>query len=142
MVMNRKVTGKAMSAAGGIAVGTGAALLVSLIGAVMMAWLIGGEYLQESAFGYGAMLTLLVASMSGSWITAGLVKHQRLVMCLITGGVYFLLLLGMTAFFFGGQYQGVIPTALLVAGGCTAAALLGNMGQGNRTQGRHKYRTG
>lgn len=142
MVMNRKVTGRAMSIPGGVGTGVGIAVAVSLIGALVMAWLVNGMYLPESGFGYGAMVVLLLASLTGAWTAAALVKHQRLIVCLATGGVYLLLLLGLTAFCFGGQYQGVVPTVLLVAGGSGCAALLGNMGQGNRTPRRHKYRYG
>lgn len=142
MVMNRKVTGKAMSLPGGIGTGVGIAVLVSLAGALVTAWLVDGSYLPETGFGYGAMVTLLLASGIGAGTAAGLVKHRRLIVCLVTGGVYILLLIGLTAFCFGGQYQGVVPTLLLVAGGSIAAALLGNVGQGNRTPGRHKFRSG
>lgn len=142
MVANRKVTGKAMSVPAGVSIGTGICVLITLVGALVMAWLIGGDYLPESGFGYGAMVTLLGASVAGAWTAAMLVKHQRLMVCLLTGGLYFLFLLALTAFCFGGQYQGIVPTALLITGGSIVPALLGTMGQGNRTPARHKYRSG
>lgn len=142
MVLNRKPTGTAVSLPAGIGIGVGITVLITVIGAAVLAWLINGGAVPELGFGYGAMAVLLLSSALGSWIAAALVKHQRLVVCLVTGGIYFLLLIGLTAFCFGGQYQGLLPTALLIVGGSTAAALLGNMGQGNRTSGRHKYRSG
>lgn len=142
MVRNKKVTGTAVSVPGGVGAGVGIAVALTVTGAALLAWMVDGTYMPETGFGYGAMIILLLASALGSWAAAALVKHQRLVVCLVTGGIYFLLLLGLTAFCFGGQYQGVVPTALLVGGGSTAAALLGNLGQGNRTPGRHNYRSG
>lgn len=142
MVRNKKVTGTAVSIPGGIGTGVGIAVVLTVIGAALLAWMVDAAYIPETGFGYGAMIILALASILGSWFAAAMVKHQRLAVCLVTGGIYFLLLLGLTAFCFGGQYQGVVPTALLVAGGSTAAALLGNWAQGNRTSRRHKYRSG
>lgn len=142
MTLNRKVSGRAMSAPGGIAAGIGVCVLVTVIGALILAWLMNSTYLPESGAGYGAMLTLLAASLAGSMLAAGLVKRQRLLICMITGGVFLLLLLAMTAFCFGGQYQGIVPTVILISGGSAAASLLGTIGQGNRTPRRHKRRYG
>lgn len=142
MVANRKVTGKAMSVLAGVSVGAGICVLITLAGSLIIAWLVGADRLPESGFGYGAMVTLLGASVAGAWAAATLVKHQRLMVCLLTGGIYFLLLLSLTTFCFGGQYQGIVPTALLIAGGSMTPALFGAVGQGNRTSRRHKYRSG
>ena len=43
-------------------------------------------------------------------------------MCLAAGGGYYLCLLAITALFFGGQYQGVGVTALMVLGYTRAEA--------------------
>jgi len=140
MVRNQKVSGTAMSVPVGVGVGIGAAILLTILGTLIVAWLINQETMPRTGIGYGAMVTLAISSVAGAWTAATLVKHQRLLVCMATGGVYLLTLLGLTAFCFGGQYQGVIPTALLVLGGSMAAALIGIPGQGNRTSGRHKHR--
>lgn len=142
MVMNRKPTGTAMSMPAGIGIGVALAAIMTMAGAAVLAWLVNGSVMPETGFGYGAMAVLLLSSLAGSWLAAILVKHQRLIVCLATGAVYFVLLLGLTAFCFGGQYQGVVPTAVLVTGGSLASAMVGNIGPGNRTPRRHNYRSG
>ena len=142
MVRNMKVTGRAMAAPVGIGAGTGIAVAVTILGALVVAWMTDGMMLPEDGIGYGAMVTLLLASCLGARVAAGLVKRRRLLVCMATGGVYLLLLLGMTAFFFGGQYQGVAPTARLALGGALAAAMVGNPDGGRGTKKRHKFRTG
>lgn len=142
MVRNRKPTGTAMSLPAGVGIGVGIAVTVTVTGAAVIAWMVNGGTIPETGFGYGAMAVLLLSSVAGSWMASALIKHQRLAVSLATGGIYFLLLLGLTAFCFGGQYQGVVPTALLVAGGSTTSALISNLGQENRTLGHHKRRTG
>ena len=142
MIVNQRATGRALAAPAGIAFGVGVSMLLTLLGAVVTAWLINGETVSETAVGYGAMLTLILASVAGSWIAVALVKRQRIAVSLVTGAVYLLLLIGTTAFFFGGQYQGILPTALIVASGCVASVLVGNMRKGNGISHRHNRRYG
>lgn len=142
MVVNRKVSGKALSIPAGIGIGAGIGLLVTLIGTGILAWLLGEERIAVQGTGYGVMVILVLSSLLGPWIAAALVKHQRLVVCLATGGVYLLVLTGMNILWFGGQFQGILPTVLLILGGSTGAALVGNGRQGNRTSARHKRRYG
>lgn len=142
MVRNSKPTGTAMSMPAGISMGVGTALLLTVLGAAIVAWLLNSGSMKEEGVGYGAMGVLLLASAFGSWTAVSMVKHQRLIVGLSTGAVYFVLLLGMTGLVFGGQYQGIIPTALMVLGGSTAAVLVSSRTKGNRTPGRHKIRTG
>lgn len=142
MVANRKVSGKAMSVPAGVSIGAGVSVLVSVIGATVLAWLVEKESLPELGMGYGAMCVLTVASVLGPWIAAVLVKHQRLAVCAGTGGVYLALLMIVNAVGFGGQIHGFVPTVLLVLGGSIAAALLGNVRTGDRTSRHHKCRYG
>lgn len=138
MVANRKVTGKAMSMPAGIGTGLGISGSITLIGSAVIAWLISGEHLAESAIGYGAMVILLLSSAAGSWAAVLLIKHRRMLVCLISGASYFLLLLACTALFFGGQYQGIGMTALLILAGCGIVILLGLKGEKSGGAARHK----
>lgn len=142
MVRNQKVTGNAMPLAAGVGTGVAVSGVLTLLGAALLAWLINGETMPFAGIGYGAMIVLAVSSAVGSWIAAALVKHRRLAVCMITGAGYLALLLGITAFCFGGQFQGVVPTVLLTAGGCAASALAGSSGQGSIISGRHNRRYG
>lgn len=141
MVINKKVTGKALSIPVGIAVGLSASMILTLIGTAVMANLILSESLSENAIGYGAIVILLLSSAMGAWLAAALSKRRWMVVCLGAGGSYYLTLLGITALFFGGQYQGMGVTVLVVLGGCGAVGLLG-LREGKGGAKRHrKYRS-
>ena len=140
--MNRKVTGKAMPMVTGVLLGSGVSLLLTLICALVVALLIDREILTEMNVGYGIMLVLALSSVVGAWIAALLVKRQRLPVTMITGGLYLLWLLGIGILCFGGQCQGVVPTALMVLGSCLATALVGNRKKGNRISVGHNGRYG
>ena len=120
----QRVTGKQMGLPAGVALGMGTALLVTLAGAGVLAWLIAGERLAESTMGYGCAAVLLLSSAAGAWTASALVGHQRMAVCLLAGLGYYLLLLGMTALLFDGRYQGLGVTALVVLGGSLGVLLV------------------
>ena len=129
MVANRKVTGKASSMPGGLAMGGGLSMTVTVVLSMVTAKLVDSGTMPEEAVGYAALVILLLGSGLGAWLAAAKIKRQRLVVCLASGCVYYGSLLGLTALFFGGQYTGMGVTALAVAGGSMAVCLMG-MGQG------------
>jgi len=140
--MNQKVTGKASSIPVGLAVGGFVSMLFTIIGAIAAAWLIGNEKLSENKIGYCAMVLLLSASYLGAWTAAEKIKHRRLYICVMSGLLYYVILLAINALFFGGQYNALGVTALLVLAGSICAALLKGMGsRGGKTRGairRHR----
>ena len=140
MTVNRKVTGTAVSMPAGIGIGCGISLLLTLLGAGTAAKLIADEVLQETAIGYGAMVIILLASISGSWIAVKKVKKRRLQVAMLVGVGYFASLLATTALFFGGQYQGMGVTALLVLAGTGTVVLMGS--REKKPQKRRKVRSG
>lgn len=125
MVVNRKVTGTALSIPAGLAVAAAVSLLVTFAGAAASGYLISKEILQESSIGYCAMVLILMSSAAGAAVAVGKIKKRRVFVCAVSGLIYFGVLLSMTALFFGGQYQGIHVTGLLVLAGCTLVALLG-----------------
>ncbi len=141
MVMNRKVTGRAMSMPVGIAVGMAVSLLVTLAGALVLGWLIDNETMGINSIGYGAMIILLSASFLGALTAKTRIKHRALVVCLISGAGYYLSLLAITALFFGGQYQGMGVTFGLVLAGAVTAGLLSIKKKKSITKGYRKLRT-
>ena len=121
--MNRKPTGRAASMPAGLASGAVASLSVTLLASAMIAKMVEDENLAESGVGYGIMITLMAASFFGALIAAGRIKRQRLMVCVMSGVIYFLSLLGITGLFFGGQYEAVGVTGLLIMGGSMLAVL-------------------
>lgn len=135
MVRNQKVTGKTMSMPAGLALGGAVSLGITILGAVIAGKLLDGEVIPQSAIGYAAMAILLLASLAGALTACGKIKRQRLVVCLASGGIYYALLLSMTALFFGGQYNGMGVTALMVLAGCGLSILMESRSEG---KGRRK----
>lgn len=124
MTNNRRVTGKATSMPMGLLTGGAGSLLSTIVLAGILAKLLEKAYISQENTGYGVMIILLVSAYVGAAISSGRIKRQRLLVCLLSGAVYFVILLSITALFFGGQYDAVAVTGLLVLCGCMAAALL------------------
>ncbi len=122
--MKRRTNRKPSSVPVGLAVSLAVSLLLTILGTVLITFMIAGESMAPESVGYGSLLTLVLASIAGAVTIVKTVGQKPLVMCLASGGIYFLCLLCMTALFFGGEYQGIPATALAVFGSCTAVALL------------------
>lgn len=142
MVANRKVTGIAMSMPGGLALGGVVSLLTTILGTGVFAYMLSTETVSADAVGYCAMGILLASSMLGSMTAAGKIKHRKIYVCGLTGLIYYLTLLAITALFFGGQYQGIGVTALVILAGSGTAALLGTKGKNRRHSSKRKIRHG
>ena len=137
MTVNRKVTGTAVSVPVGLTGGMLIALGITIFGSAICGYLIFKEALGENTVGYCSMAILTISSFAGAAFSAGRIKRRRLLMCGLSGVIYYALLLATTALFFGGQYQGMGVTALMVSCGCGLAVLMG-MGQGRRPRRRSK----
>ena len=135
MADNQKLTGRTMSMPGGLAMGGICSLLITIGCAAALAWLVAEERMAEGSIGYGVMVLLLLASFAGAIVAWSRIKRQRMLVCMLSGAVYFATLLSITALFFGGQYSAVGVTALLVFCGSMLAAMLG-LRQGSK--GKHR----
>lgn len=124
MIKTKKPTGRAMSFPGGLAVGLAASMSVTVLMTLLLSKLILEGTMAMEQVGYGTMALLLSASFLGAVMAQGRIKHRRALVCLLSGGVYFLGLLAITALFFGGQYSAVGVSGLLVLAGCGSAALI------------------
>ena len=72
-----------------------------------------------------AVVTVFLASASGAFVTAQFVGKQRLIMCILSGGCGYVILVGITALAFGGQYAGLGVTALMAVLGSMLVAAMG-----------------
>ena len=136
MVINRKVTGKAASMPAGLALGGTVSLGITLLLAAIIAKMVSGERVAEENIGYWIMALLFVSSAAGAMMANSRIKRQKLLVTALSGLVYMGLLLSITALFFGGQYEAVGVTALVVMAGSLVTALLG--GNGSRAGKRRK----
>lgn len=123
MVVNQKTTGRASSMAAGILTGGSSALIGTLLMSAILAKLIDAELISQDKIGYGIMVILIGCAFLGASIASAKIKRQYLLVSGLSAVVYFLILLSISALFFGGQYSGVGVTALLVICGSLLAAI-------------------
>ena len=124
MAVSGKVTGTASSIPGGLAAGAAVSLGVTAMLSAVTAWLVVSGRFAPDSVGYFVMVILLLSTASGAAMASGRIRRCRLQICLAAGGIYYGCLLAVTALFFGGIYNGMGVTALMVLCGCLATALL------------------
>ncbi len=141
MTINRKNSGRASSIPAGLALGTAVAMGITILGAVLLGRMVASETMLWENVGYGIMGILFVSSYFGTYISCGRTKRMRLIVTVATGGLYFTVLLMITALFFGGQYEAVGITAAMILAGCGTFFLIGNSagrgGKGKRSKKRY-----
>ena len=123
--MKVKLKGRASSLVGGILWGIGFSYCAMVFMAMILAFLIHMGYFAPEKIGYGVMMILMVSSLIGAVSAQTMIKHRKLLVCLVNGTGYFATLLLTTALFFGGQYEAVGETALLVLCGSVVAGMIG-----------------
>ena len=138
MVANRKMTGRASSIPNGLAVGALSGLVISIFASVTAAYLISAEILAQDKIGYCAMVVLMLASFVGAMVADRRIKKMPIQMAAISGLLLYLILLSMTALFFGGQYEGMGVTLLIVMIGSGAGGILSTCIPKRRKQKYHK----
>lgn len=142
MVQNHKVTGTASSMASGLALAALCSILITVLGSVLSANLVLNGMIPEKSIGYCSMVILLVSSAAGGLTAMARIKHRLLFVCIVSGIIYYLTLLGAGLFLFGGQLQGMGATALMVLCGSGTVALLGAKGKSSGKKGRRRgYRS-
>ena len=137
-----KLTAKAWSIPTGLFAGIAAALVVTAMGAGAAAWAILSGVISAGASGYCVMAVLLLSSAAGAAMAVGTIQRLRAQMCLATGGGYWLCLLLINALFFGGQYEGLGATAVMVLCGCVLVILLIPGSKNRAGRRRRKNRSG
>lgn len=135
MGIHPKSTGRSSSLGSGIAAGVAAALTLTLLLGALLAFFISREVVRQESLGYGVMVILFLAAALGSRLSYGRVRHQRLLVFLLTAIGYLVSLTAITALFFGGRFEGIFPTAMLIIGGSGTAFLLPWQG---RRPGKHR----
>ena len=128
-----------MSIPSGLAAGAAVSIVATVVISFVGAQLILNEVMTQDRIGYCSMAALLAGTILGAVTASGKIRHRKLLMCLLSGGVYFCLLLAATALFFGGQYEGFGVTFLTVLMGSFAAALMTSReGKGGKKRKRKK----
>lgn len=123
MVTNHKPTGRSVSMPAGLTQGAIMAMVLTIAGCAIIAKAVETEILAENRMGYAIMIMLILTSWVSALYSHKKIKTRRVVVCMISGGIYMMVLMGITALFFGGQYTAVGETALLVFCGSMLASL-------------------
>lgn len=137
---HHKTKGTARSIPTGLLIGGVISLLVTLAGAAITAYLVLKQRIVDGGIGYASMIILIISAAFGAWGAYNAIKKQRLQICLMSAAVYYLLLLAITALFFGGQYQGMGVTALVIVLGALSVAFFPSGKGGKFYLKNHKYR--
>lgn len=118
-------SGRAVSIPKGLAMGNGVSLGLTLLLSLVLAGLISRERLQWDQIGYGILVILFFSALLGAAISVRAVKRQRLMIALGSGLLFWATLIAITALFFGGQYDGMPVTGLVILAACGTVALMG-----------------
>lgn len=137
MATGNKARGTAVSMPAGIACGVVLSLVITCILAVVLTWLVLEGKIAEETLGYFVMGLLAISSALGSLLAALRIKRRWMMVCLLTGSVFYLILLIVTVVFFGGNFQGVGVSGLLVL---TGAMVSGVSGLGKNRGSKQRYR--
>ena len=126
MTTQHKPTGRASSIPMGLAAGAGISILVTMLVCLISAWLISTEILPQQQIGYCVLTALVTGTILGAATAWKKIKRQKLMVCLMSGGVYFLVLATATVLFFDGDFQGVGVSFVAIMLGALAAVFLTN----------------
>lgn len=138
MRTQHKAQGGALSMPVGLAAGAAVSIAVTMVICIIGAWMISSEILPQSQIGYCSLLALLAGAMLGAMMAWKKIQRQRLMVCLLSGGVYYALLAAITIAFFDGSFQGMGVSLVTVLLGCVAAALLTNRTHKRKTGPKHR----
>ena len=114
----------------GLALGLCVSIVITLCGSAVTAWLVSAEKMEAEQIGYAAAAILILSAAAGTATARKAVKIKALPVCAMMAAGYYLILLAVTALFFGGEYQGMGITAICILFGSSAAFLLTRIKKG------------
>lgn len=124
MTIRKPQNGRATSMARGLMMGLAINFIITLAAVAILAKMIDREVLPWQTVGYAIIPTLILGSFAGAYTACQKIKHQKLVVSMLSGLLYWIALMAVTALFYGGKYESVAVTAALIMVGCFAAFLL------------------
>ena len=124
MIPIKKFKSKVMGIPVGLVVGVMSSLLLTFIGTAIVASLLAAEKIGEDTIRYAVIIIHAISGALGAFLSVSLTKRLRLQVSLLSGVCYYLMLLAMTALFFGGRYQGIGVTAVIIMAVCLVIAFL------------------
>lgn len=119
-----KINGRSMSVPGGLALSGVVSFGITILVSIFLAQLLDRQQLNWEQAGYWIMAMLFAAAFAGGKVGIAAIKRQRLAVSAMCGLLYWGLLLCMTALFFGGNFNAVPETALIIIAGSGCAAMV------------------
>jgi len=119
-----RTQGRAMSVPGGMALSVIISMGVTVLTSLWIAYLLDAEKISWHQAGYWILAMLFLSAFLGAKGAIATIKHQRLVVAIMSGVLYWGFLLCLTALFFGGNYEAVPETAGVITAGSACAAML------------------
>lgn len=124
MAATIKSNGKASSIPAGLAIAALVSMVITLMLSSVIAVYINSEKISWIQSGYWIMGMLFLASYVGGKCAFASIKRQKIAVSIMSGILYWGLLLCVTALFFGGDYGSVWETAGIIGAGSGVAALV------------------
>ena len=134
--MLKHQTGRSPSVGKAITQGTFTAIAIAFLFTAILAKLVDLEAIKMEQVGYGILIAHIASVFLGTKTAMGGVGKETLMAAGITGALYYLILLMINSFFFGGELAGLGTTLILVIAGIALSILTDR----KQTQGRHRKR--
>ena len=132
-------TGKAKSIPKGMTIAVLIGMSSTLAMSAAIAIALNNESITWQQAGFWIMGMLFVASFISGKCAYLTIKRQRFAVSIMSGVLYWGILLCITALFFGGKFGAVLETAGVIGAGCCSSALL--MLPSSNNLHRRKHRT-
>ena len=124
--MVQKNTGDLKKYIASVVVGIVVSLLVMLVMITIAAILVCGEKIGENMLFYLCAAALIAASIAGATVAGAMAGECKIILSLINGAVFAIILMSINIAAYGGIYENIGPTMLLILGSGLGAGLLGS----------------
>lgn len=126
----------------GIGIGIGVSITMTVLGALVLAWLLGTGRAEEEQVGYGTAVIWILSAMAGCLIAGAIAGERLLVVSVITGVGYFVVMMLSNIGFYGGEMEGILPALGMILGAGGASCLILSRPKKASRQYVRKKRTG
>lgn len=116
--------GKTQSIPKGLALSSFISIFITLVVSLLIADSLNKERITWEQAGYWIMGMLFTASFVGGKSAYFVIRRQRFTISIMSGIMYWGILLCITALFWGGNFEAVWETAVLIGSGCCTSAVL------------------
>jgi len=131
-------SGKARSIPRGLLFAASVSMIITFVLSAAITHALNTEKISWNQAGYWIMVGLFAASFIGGRCAIKAIKRKRIAVAVMSGFLYWGLLLCITALFFGGNYDAVWETAAVIAGGSGTSFLFSDSIYKNSRQKKRK----